>query len=126
METYAEDLACLLKALNIESSVVCGLSWGVGIAQAFAARRPHRLKGLVLAGSTASMSLTLTEELLRYVLFPRSMMILMIRMMSVERLVRFSFWLAGLTLGRDWLHGDELTLEYVRRRRRRFRGELWQ
>ncbi len=114
METYAEDLVSLLNALSIDSAVVCGLSWGGGIAQAFAVRHPQRLKGLVLAGSTVSMSVTLGEKLLRYVLLPKSVMLLMIRMMSVERFVRFSFWLAGLTLGRDWLHRDEQTLEYVR------------
>ncbi len=60
------------------------------------------------------MSLTLGEKLLRYVLFPRSAMMLTIRMLSVERFVQFSFWLAGLTLGRDWLNRDEPTLEYLR------------
>ncbi len=114
MATYADDLVSLLNAVKIDSAVVCGLSWGGGIAQAFAVRNPERLKGLVLAGSTVSMSLTLGEKLLRYVLFPRSAMMLTIRMLSVEQFVRFSFWLAGLTLGRHWLNRDEHTLEYLR------------
>jgi len=114
MRTYADDLVSLLDALKIDSAVVCGLSWGGGIAQTFAVRYPERLKGLVLAGSTVSMSVTLSEKLLRYVLFPRSAMLLMIRLMSVERFIQFSFWLAGLTLGRDWLNRDEHTLEYIR------------
>ncbi len=114
MATYADDLAALLNAVKIDSAVVCGLSWGGGIAQAFAVRNPERLKGLVLAGSTVSMSLTPGEKLLRYVLFPRSAMMLTIRMLSVEQFVRFSFWLAGLTLGRHWLNRDEHTSEYIR------------
>jgi pimeloyl-ACP methyl ester carboxylesterase len=114
MATYADDLVSLLNAMKIDSAVVCGLSWGGGIAQVFAVRNPERLKGLVLAGSTVSMSVTLREKLLRYVLLPRSVMMLTIRMMSVERFVRFSFSLAGLTLGRHWLNRDEHTLEYVR------------
>jgi pimeloyl-ACP methyl ester carboxylesterase len=114
MATYADDLASLLDALGIDSAVVCGLSWGGAIAQGFAVRSPERLTGLVLAGSTVSMSLTLREKLLRYVVFPRWAMLLTIRAMSVERFVRFSFWLAGVTLGRQWLNRDEGTLAYLK------------
>lgn len=115
MATYADDLLALMDALGIEKAVVCGLSWGGGIAQVFAVRNPDRLDGLVLAGSTVSMSLTPSEKALRYLLFPRSAMLLTIRMLSVEQFVRFSFWLAGLTLGRDWLNRDQGTEEYLRR-----------
>jgi pimeloyl-ACP methyl ester carboxylesterase len=114
MATYADDLAALLEAVKIDAAVICGLSWGGGIAQVFAVRNPDRLKGLVLVGSTVSMSVTLGEKLLRYVLFPKAAMRLTIRMMSVERFVGFSFWLASLTLGRHWLNRDDQTLEYVR------------
>jgi pimeloyl-ACP methyl ester carboxylesterase len=114
IQTYADDLVSLLDALSIESAVVCGLSWGGGIAQALAVGNPGRLKGLVLVGSTVSMSVTLGEKLLRYVLFPRRAMMLTIRILSVERFVRFSFWLAGLALGRHWLSSDQRTLEYIR------------
>lgn len=114
METYADDLAYLLNALSIDSAVVCGLSWGGGIAQAFAVRYPDRLIGLVLAGSTVSMSVTLGEKLLRYVLFPRSAMMLMIRTLSVDQFVRFSIWLSRITLGKHWLNRDESTFDYLR------------
>lgn len=114
MGTYADDLASLLDAVSLNRAIICGLSWGGGIAQAFAIRYPERLKGLVLVGSTVSMSVTLGEKLLRSVLFPRLAMMLTIRTMSVERFVKFSFWLAGLTLGRHWLNRDDQTLEYVR------------
>ncbi len=40
-------------------------------------------------------------------------MMLAIRSMSVERYIRFSFWLARLTLGRQWLNRDDQTLQYV-------------
>jgi pimeloyl-ACP methyl ester carboxylesterase len=114
MTMYADDLASLLDALEIDSAVVCGLSMGGGIAQAFAVRYLERLKGLILVGSTVSMSLTLGEQLLRYVLFPRWAMMLMIRRMSVERFVNFSYKLAALTLGKQWLNRDDRTLEYLR------------
>jgi pimeloyl-ACP methyl ester carboxylesterase len=114
METYSDDLTCILDELKIDRAVICGHSWGGGIAQVFAVNNPGRLKGLVLAGSTAAMSVTTSEKLLRYVLFPRPAMMLAIRSMSVEQFVRFSFWLAGLTLGKNWLNKDENTLELVR------------
>ncbi len=113
MATFADDLASLMEALKIDSAIICGLSWGGGIAQVLAVRNPERLKGLVLAGSNVTMSLTLGEKLLRYVLFPRSAMMLTIRILSVKQFVRFSFWLASLTLGRHWLNRDEHTIEYL-------------
>jgi non-heme chloroperoxidase len=113
METYASDLESLLDGLGIDSAVICGLSWGGGIAQVFSVRRPLRVKGLVLAGSTVSMSLTPFEKLLRYVLFPKPAMTLAIRLLGVEGFARFSNWLAGLTLGKHWLSGDEHTPHYL-------------
>ncbi len=114
MATYADDLAALMDALGIESAVLCGLSWGGGIAQVFAVRYPQRVQALILVGTTVSMSLTPGEKLLRYVFFPRPLMLWTIRALGVERFVRFSFWLAGLTLGRHWLHGDARTLDLIR------------
>jgi pimeloyl-ACP methyl ester carboxylesterase len=125
METYADDLVSLMNTVKIDAAVVCGLSWGGGIAQVFAVRHPERLKGLVLVGSTVSMSVTLGEKLIRYVLFPRLAMMLAIRTLSVARFVRFSLLLAGLTLGfslllagltlgRGWLSRDKHTLTYLR------------
>ncbi len=114
MATYADDLAAILDELKIDSAIICGLSWGGGIAQVFAARNPNRLRGLVLVGSTVSMSVTLGEKFLRYLLVPKFVMLLMIRILDVKRFVRFSFWLANLTLGKNWLNRDDQTLEYIR------------
>jgi pimeloyl-ACP methyl ester carboxylesterase len=114
IDTYADDLASLVSALGIESPVICGLSWGGGIAQSFAIKYPDLLKGLVLAGASAAMSITLGEKLLRYVLFPKPAMMLMIRILSVDQFIRFSLWLSGITLGKDWLNKDESTFHYLR------------
>lgn len=115
IDTYVQDLASLLDTEGIKTVILCGLSWGGGIAQAFAVRYPDRTRALVLAGSTVSMSLTPGEKLLRYVLFPRWLMLNTIRLLGVKRFVEFSFHLAAVTLGRDWLHGDEHSLEIIRR-----------
>lgn len=115
MQTYSDDLSALLSSLGIDSAVVCGLSWGGGIAQAFGVQWPERLKGLVLASSTVSMSVTLGEKLLRYVVFPRWAMFAAIRLLSPARFVRFSLWLADVTLGKHWLGRREETVQYLRK-----------
>jgi pimeloyl-ACP methyl ester carboxylesterase len=113
--TFADDLASLLQALEIDSPVVCGLSLGGMVAQSFAVRNPSRLKALVLADTAVSVSLTLSDKLQRYVLFPKWAMLLTIRLMTVERFTRFSFWLARLTRSGQWFGQDEDTADYVRR-----------
>jgi pimeloyl-ACP methyl ester carboxylesterase len=111
--TYADDLVALLDALEIHSPILCGLSWGGSIVQAFAVRSPGRPKALILAGTAVSIDLTLLDKLLSNVLFPRWMMSLTIRMMSVENFTRFSFRLARLTRGKHWLSRDENAQAYL-------------
>lgn len=106
INTFADDLTCLLGALGCHSPVVCGLSWGGSIAQAFAVRHPGRLKGLILAGSAVAIDLTLVDKLLCRVLFPWWAMRQTIRTLSVENFTRFSLRLARLTRGRHWLSRD--------------------
>ena len=113
ISTFADDLTSLLDALEIKSPVICGLSWGGSIAQAFAARHPGRLKALVLAGSAAAIDLTLMDKILCHVLFPRWMMLLLIKRLSVEKFTRFSLRLAQITLGQQWLGQDQDTREYL-------------
>jgi 3-oxoadipate enol-lactonase len=113
INTFADDLTGLLDALEIHSAVICGLSWGGSIAQAFAVRNPARLRALIMAGSAVTVSLTMTEKLLRYVLFPRWAMLLTIRLLSVRHFTRFSLWLAHIKLGKKWLSRDEETRSYL-------------
>jgi pimeloyl-ACP methyl ester carboxylesterase len=53
MEDYAADLKALLHSLNIEHTVVCGLSMGGYIALAFLAKYPEAVKGLILCNTRA-------------------------------------------------------------------------
>ncbi len=111
--TFADDLKLLLDSLEIVSPIVCGLSWGGSIAQAFAVKYPGRLKGLVLAGSAVAIDLTLVDKFLCKVLFPKWLMMLTIKTMSVKKFTYFSLWLARLTRGRHWLGRDEATTTYL-------------
>lgn len=113
ISTFADDLISLMDKLRINSPIVCGLSMGGVIAQAFAVRNPGQPKALVLAGTAVSASLTLSEKLLRFVLLPRWAMLLIIRMVSVENFIQFSLWLARVLWGKHWLGRDEATREYL-------------
>ncbi len=53
MDTYAADLVALLDALDIEQTVLAGLSMGGYIAFAFWRRYPERVRGLILLNTRA-------------------------------------------------------------------------
>jgi pimeloyl-ACP methyl ester carboxylesterase len=113
MNTFVDDLRSLLDSLQISSTMLCGLSWGGSIAQAFAVQNPERVSALVLAGSNISIRLTLIDKLLCDVLFPKWAMLLSIRMLSVKNFTRFSLWLANLTRGKKYLSQNPGTREYL-------------
>lgn len=113
MDTFADDLTSLLDSLEIFSPILCGLSWGGSIAQAFAVRNPKRVKALVLASSSVSIRLTLIDKLLCDLLFPKWAMLFTIRMLSVKNFTRFSLWLARLVLGKQWMSQDETANEHL-------------
>ncbi|WP_331234825.1 alpha/beta fold hydrolase [Natronorarus salvus] len=57
---FAADLDALLTALDIDRAVICGVSMGGAVAQAFAAAHPEKVAGLVLVDTfpTGPMPLT--------------------------------------------------------------------
>jgi len=114
MNTFADDLDVLLNKLDIQSPVICGLSWGGSIAQTYAVQHPNKLRGLILAGSAAAIDLTLMDKILCRVLFPGWAMNLTIRSLSVIKFVRFLFWLANITMGKQWLSRDEAARSYLK------------
>jgi pimeloyl-ACP methyl ester carboxylesterase len=64
VDLYVEDLNALLTALELEQPVLCGLSLGGCIAQAYAAKYPKNVAGLVLADTFTQAPLGLTGWLL--------------------------------------------------------------
>lgn len=115
MVTFADDLAALLDALAVESPILCGLSMGGAIAQAFAVRYPARPKALILASAPVSASLTFSEKLLRYVFMPNWIALPAIRQAGVKRFTRFALWLARRLWGRQWLGKHNDIQQYVER-----------
>lgn len=64
VDLYVEDLDALLAALDLHQPVLCGLSLGGCIAQAYAATYPEKVAGLVLADTFTQAPLGLTGRLL--------------------------------------------------------------
>lgn len=64
MSLYAEDLDALLSELNIENPVLCGLSMGGCIAQAYAATYPGKIAGLVVSDTFTAAPLPLKGRLI--------------------------------------------------------------
>lgn len=93
--------------------MICGLSLGGSIAQAFTIRNPGRCKALIMAGTAVAIDLTLMDKILFDVLFPKRAMLLAIKTMRVENFTRFSFWLSRLTMGKQWLSRDEDARVYL-------------
>lgn len=54
IDTYAEDIAAVLDALEVKKTVLVGLSMGGYIAFAFWRRYPERVRGLVLLDTRAA------------------------------------------------------------------------
>jgi pimeloyl-ACP methyl ester carboxylesterase len=111
--TFAEDLNALLEALQITAPIVCGLSLGGMITQDYVVRNPSKPRALILADTAVSVSLTLSDKIQRYVLFPKWAMLLTIKSLSASSFTRFSFWLARVTRSEDWIGRDSATRSYV-------------
>ncbi|UCG01872.1 MAG: alpha/beta hydrolase [Candidatus Heimdallarchaeota archaeon] len=111
VDLYADDLVNLLDALNIDKPIICGISLGGMIAQVFATKYPERLSALILADTAATITLTHWDYIMRYLIGPKWLMLLSLRMMGVHRFIKFSFWLGKFTRSKEWL-GNEEIIEY--------------
>lgn len=91
IELFAEDLDALVTALDLDRSVLCGLSMGGCIAQVYAARHPERLSGLVLADTFTPKPLTRGEWVQRSLLLRAT--VPPVRLLGYERVERALVWL---------------------------------
>ncbi|MHA2225978.1 MAG: alpha/beta fold hydrolase [Candidatus Hodarchaeales archaeon] len=114
VELYADDLFNLLNELNVNKPIICGLSLGGMIAQVFASKHPERLAALILADTAATITLTRWDYIMRYLVGPKWLMLLTLRMMGVNKFVNFSFWIAKFTRSKEWV-GNEEIIEYEKK-----------
>lgn len=89
VDLFAADLDALVTALSLDRPVICGLSTGGCIAQAYAARHPDRLSGLVLADTFAPVVLDWRDRLQFAVL---DAAVLPVRLVGFRRVQRFMNW----------------------------------
>lgn len=111
IDLFAADLDALITALDLERPVICGLSTGGCIAQVYAATRPDRLSGVVLAD-------TFTPELFdRREWFQRSAMLKAtvppVRFVGYERVEKAMVWLQERFRG-EAVSGDYEKIEQLR------------
>jgi pimeloyl-ACP methyl ester carboxylesterase len=111
MDLFADDLHALLGALDVEKPVLCGLSTGGCIAQVYAARRPDRVAGLVLADTFGPELLSWGERLQRSVLLRAT--IPPVRLVGYERVERAMVWVQERISGRG-VSGDYGNIERIR------------
>lgn len=62
LEDWADWLAAFLRALDIDDAHIAGLSWGGGLALAFANRHPELVRSLVLMSAYAGWSGSLPDH----------------------------------------------------------------
>lgn len=113
MELFAADLKALVEELGLEHPIICGLSLGGMIAQTYAVRYGDSLRGLVLADTAVSTTLTFRDKLTRLA-FPGWAMRGTVRLLGPPRYVDVAYWLAKVTRGEDWFGRDENVRAYVR------------
>ncbi|ELZ75938.1 alpha/beta hydrolase fold protein / chloride peroxidase [Haloferax gibbonsii ATCC 33959] len=110
MELFADDLAALVSELDLDRPVVCGLSTGGCVAQAYAMRYPDRLSGLVLADTFSPVVFDRLERFQRLVV-PR-LTIPFVRLVGYERVEKVMVWfqerLSGTPAGGDYGNVERL------------------
>jgi pimeloyl-ACP methyl ester carboxylesterase len=106
IELFAADLDALLDALDIDRAVICGLSMGGTIAQAFAAAHPEKVAGLVLADTFPAGPLPLTG---RVALANNRFLARLDRLINYKTLNRWQLKIGNLLL--PGVSGDEETVQ---------------
>lgn len=114
VDLFAEDLAALIDALDLDRPIVCGHSTGGCIAQVHAARHAEDLGGLILADTFAPEILSRGEWLQRSLLLRAT--IPPTRLVGYERVERAMVWL------QERVQGEAISGDYDAIRRLREEG----
>lgn len=114
MEMFADDLKTLIDKLQIEKPVICGLSMGGMIAQSYAVKYSDNIKAVILSDTAVSTELTLSDKIIKYILAPKWIFLLIVRLLGVKRYANFAIWYAEKSRGKKWIGQDESIIEYER------------
>lgn len=116
---FAEDLKALLDALNVKKPVICGLSMGGMIAQTYAVMFNDDIDALILCDTAISTSLTFFDKIVRYILAPKWMFLLFVRLMGINKYSDFAFWFAEKSRGAEWVKNKEF-IKYEKEQMKKF------
>ena len=118
VQLLAEDLRALLEQLQVDKPVVCGLSLGGIVAQAYAALYPADIAALILCDTAVSATLTPSDKIQTYLigwsLAPS------VRIMGARRFTDYAFGLAKLMRGETWFGQNAEAQTYVQEAMRAF------
>lgn len=111
VDRMADDVAALCDELGLASPVVCGLSLGGLVAQAFATAHPDRVAGLALANTVQSVPPVPVPESLRQSLFPTAPAAALVRLWGPG--AYFRWLLAAVETAGRWLALDDDVRAYA-------------
>ena len=118
VQLLAEDLRALREQLQVDKPVVCGLSLGGIVAQAYAASYPADIAALILCDTAVSATLTTSDKIQTYLigwsLAPS------VRIMGASRFTDYAFGLAKLMRGETWFGQNAEAQTYVQEAMRTF------
>jgi pimeloyl-ACP methyl ester carboxylesterase len=121
---YAADLQAIIEELQLsEKPIICGLSLGGMIAQYYACTYPDSYKALILCDTAASLQLTFWDTTVS-ALFPKWLILSMLKLYSVEGFTNLSFRMARWTRGAAWL-GNPSTVQYEQAEMVRMDKDEW-
>lgn len=112
IDLFATDLRTLIDRLDLDSPVICGLSMGGMIAQAYAVRYDE-LRALVLADTVTSTRLTRRDRFTSY-LTPKWAMRTAVRLLGPRRYADVASWLGRKTRSTGQFSQDPEVATYVR------------
>jgi pimeloyl-ACP methyl ester carboxylesterase len=121
MELFADDLVALVDALKLDKPSICGISMGGMVAQAYAVKYRHQLRALVLADTAVSSALTPGDKLTVYVLAPKWLFLMLVRLLGMKRYTAFAFRYAQRSRGKEWVGRDQSVMEYEKEEMLKFR-----
>lgn len=108
IDLFVTDLKNLIdEVIPGQKPVICGLSLGGMIAQSFAVKHKNDLSCLILCDTLATITLSTANKIM-YRLFPKSLVVVFLKLLGVKTFIKFAYWMAGNLKGKKWLKNKEI------------------
>ncbi len=114
IDLFTRDLRRLIEKLEIKKPIICGVSMGGMIAQAYAAKYPKDLRALILSNTLISTEASLDEMMAKYYLAPKWKVLSEVRMFGVKAYVEYFFLLGQYIKAINYLGKDKEIGGYVK------------